>query len=248
MDKKEPRRYIFSILVVVLIVLSLVFILMPQKQSEIWRESAESKKATTTKVESIPLVVFIGDSICGGAADGLKAEQRWPQMLAQRLKWFPYNACVGGSGYINPGQGGNSTYQQVADTLFLKFKPAIIIVEGGQNDVAAVSSAGADMASEISVAACNLYGSMRKALPKAQLFVMTPFYGVDQAPEIVDVMESAINECAAKYKVKVISGTREWLQDKPELFIADQTHPNGKGHLFIADKLVAWFKANHLRV
>ena len=149
-----------------------------------------------------------------------------------------------GSGYINPGPDGKSTYKQVADGLFPKFNPAFIVIEGGQNDVATVNAAGADMATEMSAAACDLYASIRKNYPKVKLIVMTPFYGVSQAPPVVGVQESAIKECAAKYNAKVISGVRKWLQDQPELFITDQTHPNGKGHALIAKKFLAWFKAN----
>jgi lysophospholipase L1-like esterase len=244
MDKKEPRSYIFIALVAVLVVLSLVFILLPQKQSEAWQQSEASKKATTTKVENIPLVAFIGDSICAGSTDDLKVEQRWPQMVSQQLKWFAYNACVGGSGYINPGPNGKSTYKQVSDSLFPKFNPAFIVIEGGQNDVASIT---ADMATEMSAAACDLYASIRKNYPTVKLIVMTPFFGVSQAPPAIGVQESAIKECAAKYNAKVISGVRKWLQDRPELLIADQTHPNGKGHALIAKKFVAWFKASGLK-
>jgi len=226
MDKKEPRSYIFIALVAVLVLLSLVFILMPQKQSEAWQQSEASKKATTTKVENIPL------------------DERWPQIVSSQNKWFAYNACVGGSGYINPGPDGKSTYKQVADGLFPKFNPAFIVIEGGQNDVATVSATGADMATEMSAAACDLYASIRKNYPKVKLIVMTPFYGVSQAPPVVGVQESAIKECAAKYNAKVIPSVRKWLQDQPELFITDQTHPNGKGHALIAKKFLAWFKAN----
>ena len=244
MDKKEPRSYIFIALVAVLIVLSLVFILMPQKQSEAWQQSEASKKATTTKVENIPLVAFIGDSICAGFADDLKLDERWPQIVSSQNKWFAYNACVGGSGYINPGPDGKSTYKQVSDGLFPKFNPAFIVIEGGQNDVAAVTSSGVDMETEMASAACDLYASIRKNYPKVKLIVMTPFYGVNQAPPVVGVQESAIKECAAKYKAKVIPNVRKWLQDQPDLFIADLTHPNGKGHELIAREFVAWFKAN----
>ena len=59
MDKKEPRSYIFIALVAVLVVLSLIFILMPQKQSEAWQQSEASKKATTTKVENIHLLPLL---------------------------------------------------------------------------------------------------------------------------------------------------------------------------------------------
>jgi len=244
MGEKEPRNYLFIALVGVLILVSLAFVFMPQKKSEAWTQSEASKKATTTKVATIPLVAFIGDSICAGAADELKAHQRWPQMVSQQLKWFPYNACVGGSGYINPGPDGKSTYQLVFEEFSIKLKPAIIVVEGGQNDLFSVTVSETMDATEISKAACGLYALIRKDFPKAQLIVMTPFYGVSQAPPSMKAEENAIMECAAKYNAKVISGVRKWLQDRPELVIADQTHPNGAGHSLIAQKFVAWYKAN----
>lgn len=244
MSQKEPSRYIFLALVLTLVFLSLIFFLIPEKKSELWQQSLASKEATKTKLVKIPLVVFIGDSTCKGGTDDLEIPQRWPQLVSARNKWVPYNACVGGSGYLNPGPEGKSTYKQVAESLFPKFNPALIVVEGGRNDLDSVNATGADMATEMSVAACDLYASIRNNYPEVKLIVMTPFYGVSQAPPIVAVQESAIMECAAKYNAKVISGVRKWLQDKPDLFISDYVHANGKGHALIAKKFLAWFKAN----
>ena len=247
MSQKEPRSYIFIALVLILVFLSLVFFLIPEKKSEAWQQSLASKRATTTKLVKIPLVVFIGDSTCKGGADDLEIPQRWPQLVSAQNRWFPYNACVGGSGYINPGPNGKSTYEQIAESLFPKFNPALIVVEGGQNDLDTVFATGADMATEMRGAACNLYASIRKNYPTVKLIVMTPFFGVSQAPPATGMQESAIKECAAKYNAKVISGVRKWLQDKPDLLIADHVHANGKGQILIAKKFVAWFKASGLK-
>jgi lysophospholipase L1-like esterase len=185
------------------------------------------------------LVSFIGDSICVGADDKLNEVTRWPYLVSQKLKWFPINACVGGSGYLNAGPDGESTYMQVFDELSLKLrKPNIIIVEGGQNDLAGNTVA------DISSAACGLYAKIRKNFPNVDLIVMTPFYGLSEAPPAVSEVENAMKKCATKYKARVITGVRKWLQDHPELLIADETHPNGKGHALIANNFVAWFKAN----
>ena len=244
MKEKEARDVLFISLIGLLATISFAFIILPQKQSGQWEQSATSKKTMASEVETSVLVAFIGDSVCAGAADDLKVDERWPQIVSSQNKWFAYNACVGGSGYINPGPDGKSTYKQVADGLFPKFNPAFIVIEGGQNDVASVNATGADMATEMSAAACDLYASIRKNYPTVKLIVMTPFYGVSQAPPVIGVQESAIKECAVKYNAKVISGVRKWLQDQPELFIADQTNPNGKGHALIAKKFLAWFKSN----
>ena len=237
-EKNNSRSFLFPALVGVVVVLSLLFMIVPLQKPVRTINFKSDSKSTSKIVETPSLVGFIGDSICGGADDGLKEYQRWPQMVSQKLNWFSINACVGGSGYINPGQDGKHTYKQAFEDLSLKIlKPNFIVVQGGQNDL------GSSVKS-ISTAACELYAKIRKKYPSAKLIVMTPFYGVSEAPPVVGEVEEVIKECASKYQAHLLTGVRKWMQDHPELLIADGTHPNGKGHALIAKNFVAWFKSN----
>lgn len=238
MKNNDSRSFQFLALIGVIIILSLLFMIVPlQKPVRSINLKSESKSASII-VDTPSLVGFIGDSICAGADDNLKVYQRWPQMVSQKLNWFSINACVGGSGYINPGPDSKDTYKQSFEKLTLKLlKPNFIVVEGGGNDI------GSSVES-ISTAACGLYAKIRKKYPSAKLIVMTPFYGVSEAPPVVGEVEEVIKECASKYQAHLLTDVRKWLQDHPELLIADGTHPNGKGHALIAKNFVAWFKSN----
>jgi lysophospholipase L1-like esterase len=233
---KNYSSKVFGVLVGmnILVLVTVVFIPiasdLPQKSRIVQSKSPQSDNPT--------LVTFIGDSICSGANDELTVDKRWPYLVSQEFEWFPINACVGGSGYLNAGPDGESTYMQVFEELSLKLKkPNIIIVEGGQNDLG-------EPVNEISKAACSLYSKIRKNFPKVDLIVMTPFYGLSEAPPAVSEVEEAIKVCSRKHEARLITGVRKWLQDRPELLIADKTHPNGKGHALIGKNFVTWFRAN----
>lgn len=221
-----------------LIAIALVVVILVPIPREI-QHTSHSYQPDLVNSDNPILVSFIGDSTCVGAGDNLTVYKRWPNLVSKKLNWFSINACVGGTGYLSSGFDGKSNYVQVFERLSLKLKtPNIIIIEGGQNDFAENTGV------EISTAACDLYAKIRKNFPKVDLIVMTPFYGLTEAPPFVSEAENAINKCTTKYKARVISGVRKWLQDHPELLIADKTHPNGKGHALIAKNFVAWFKAN----
>jgi lysophospholipase L1-like esterase len=195
-------------------------------------------QSDSTKSDAPILASFIGDSTCAGAGDNLTEANRWPYLISQKLKWYPIIACIGGSGYLSAGPDGKSTYMQKFDELLLKLKkPNIIIVEGGQNDIG--KSPG-----EISEAACSLYSKIRKNFPKVDLIVMTPFYGLSEAPPVVSEVEDVVMECARKHQARLITGVRKWLQDRPELLVADKIHPNRNGHTLIAKNFISWFRAN----
>jgi len=232
---KNHSSKIFVALIGMIAITIVGFILVPLPneipQTKLIQYSSEK--------ENKPILVsFIGDSICAGADDKVSVYKRWPYLVSQNLQWYPINACVGGSGYLNAGADGKSSYLQVFEELRLKLKnPDIIIVEGGQNDIG-------NPVDNISSAACGLYAKIRKNFPKVDLIVMTPFYGLAEAPPVVSEVEIGISECSIKYKARLITGVRKWLQDHPELLIADKTHPNGKGHALIAKNFISWFKAN----
>ena len=241
MGEKEPRNFLFIALVGVLVFVSLAFIFMPQKKSEAWTQSAESKKATTTKVTTIPLVAFIGDSFCDGTGVSTKL-MRWSTLVSQELGWFEKNSCTGGAGYISKGGGGRD-YRLISDEIFASLKPAVVVISGGKNDLGFMTEDG----SEISDASCELFSGIKKAAPKAQIIVVSPFWDTTKVPAIIGRESSAIKACAVKYGAKFLSGAHRWLEGNEKLFDANVGAPNDEGQALIAQKFVAWYKANGLK-
>jgi len=238
MGEKEPRNYLFVALVGVLVLVSLAFAFMPQKKSEAWTQSEASKKATTTKVATIPLVAFIGDSFCDGTGASTKL-MRWTTLVSQELGWFEKNSCIGGAGFISKGGGGRD-YLAMSDEIFASLKPAVVVISGGKNDLGFMTEDG----SEISDASCALLGGIKEAAPKTQIIVVSPFWDSTKVPALIGKESSAIKDCAVKYGAKFLSGAHRWLEGNEKLFDATVGAPNDDGQRLIAQKFVAWYKAN----
>lgn len=237
MDEKSPRNFLFIALVGVLLLVSLIFIFMPQKKSEVWSQSVASKKAMTTKVATIPLVAFIGDSYCDGTGASTKLTG-WTSIASQELGWFEKNACIGGSGYIT--STGRRGFQEAIDGLLTSLKPAIIVISGGKNDLGLMTEGG----TEISDASCALFKGIKESLPKAHVVVVSPFWDTTKAPTLLGHEITAIKSCASQYGAKVLPNTHNWFVGNEKLFDLAVGAPNDKGQTFIAEKFVAWYKAN----
>ena len=235
MDEKEPRNFLFIALVGVLILVSFAFIFMPQKKSEAWSQSAASKKTTTSKVENIPLVAFIGDSFCDGTGSSTKLTH-WTALVSQELGWFEKNACIGGGGYIT--SAGRHGYQEAFDGLLTSLKPAIFVISGGKNDLGLMTEGG----TEISDASCALFKGIKESLPKAHVVVISPFWDTTKAPTLLGHEITAIKSCASQYGAKVLPNTHNWFVGNEKLFDLAVGAPNDKGQTLIAEKFVAWYK------
>ena len=237
MDEKASRSYLFIALVGVLLIVSLMFIFMPQKKSEAWSQSAASKKATTAQVATIPLVAFIGDSYCDGTGASTKLTG-WTSIASQELGWFEKNACIGGAGYITIS--GRKGYQEAIDGVLASLKPAIIVISGGKNDLGLMTEGG----TEISDASCALFKGIKKSLPKAHVVVVSPFWDTTKAPTVLGHEISAVRICANQYGARFLPNTHTWFVGNVKLFDLVVGAPNDKGQTFIAEKFVAWYKAN----
>ena len=237
MDEKAPRNFLFIALVTVLLLVSFAFILMPQKESEAWSQSEASKKATTTKVATIPLVAFIGDSFCDGTGASTKLK-RWTTLVSQDLGWFEKNACIGGTGYITSTD--RTGYEVAVTGVLTSLKPAIIVISGGKNDLGLMTEGG----TEISDASCALFKGIKESLPKAHVVVVSPFWDTTKAPTLLGHEITAIKSCANQYGARVLPNTHYWFVGNEKLFDLAVGAPNDKGHALIAEKFVAWYKAN----
>ena len=72
MKNNDSRSFLFPALVGAVVVLSFLFMIVPLQKPVRTINFKSDSKSNSKIVETPSLVGFIGDSICGGADDGLK--------------------------------------------------------------------------------------------------------------------------------------------------------------------------------
>ena len=174
-----------------------------------WAASAASPAQRT--------IVVLGDSLSAGY--GIKVQQGWVNLLAQRLAAEGYgygvvNASVSGE----TTQGGLARLPRVLDT----HAPAVVIVELGGND--GLRGLPLD-ASQDNLA--RIIELSRKAHASVLLLGMyiPPNYGPRYGQEFRDMFTTL----SKKYPVAFLPFLLDQVALKPELMQADGIHPNATG-------------------
>jgi len=164
-----------------------------------------------------PAVVVLGDSLSAGY--GIKVQQGWVNLLAQRLASEGYgyrvvNASVTGE----TTQGGLARLPRALET----HKPAIVIVELGGNDglrglPLAASRANLERIIELS----------RKANAKVLIvgMLIPPNYGPRYSDEFRDMFASL----AARYKLAFVPFLLDKVALNPKLMQPDGIHASAEG-------------------
>jgi len=117
-----------------------------------------------------PRVIVIGDSFTDGTgADGLGGTC-WVTRFAQAMGWADvWKSGVGGTGYLNAGTGGRTTFRGRVASDVIAYAPDVVIVAGGINDTSSSQAA-------VQAEAALLYAQIRAGLPNAVLVVVSPFW------------------------------------------------------------------------
>lgn len=191
------------------------------------RESATPEPSETVAPLS---VVFIGDSYTGSTGAS-EIELGWAPVLADMLGWDAEYLAIGGSGYINPGNG-DSTYLDRAQAA-IDADPGLVIVSGGRNDQYYDPA-------DVGAAASSLYAELRSGLPGVEIVVLAPWWDASEPPAAyADVREAIISAASAADVTLVDSG--EPLAGMPDLITDDGVHPNDSGHAVLADSVASAF-------
>jgi acyl-CoA thioesterase-1 len=170
------------------------------------------------------LLVF-GDSL--SAAYGIDPRQGWVQLLADRIKhvglpWQVVNASVSGE----TTAGG---LRRLPEDL-RRHHPSIVAIELGAND--------ALRGQPIAGIRSNLERMIRlaresHAQPVLVGIMIPPNYGIDYADEF----RRLYADVARRDHVPLVPFLLEGLEDKPELFQADQLHPTAQAQPRIVDNV-----------
>jgi acyl-CoA thioesterase I len=170
-------------------------------------------------------VLVFGDSL--SAAYGLSPQKGWVSLMTERIEkaglpWKVVNASVSGE----TTAGG---LRRLGEDL-KRHKPSIVVLELGAND--------ALRGQPIDGTRANLERMIRmvrdaRADPVLVGLMIPPNYGIDYAREFRELFPAL----AAKHKVALVPFLLEGLVDKPQLFLADQLHPNAQAQPIICENV-----------
>ena len=164
-----------------------------------------------------PTIVVLGDSLSAGY--GIKVEQGWVNLLAQRLATEGYgyrvvNASVSGE----TTQGGLARLPRALEI----HKPAIVVVELGGNDGLRGLPLAASRENLARIIELARAGGARVLLVG---MMIPPNYGPRYGEEFRQMFASL----AGKYSLAFVPFLLDQVALKPELMQADGIHPNAAG-------------------
>jgi acyl-CoA thioesterase I len=191
---------------------------------------AASHQAASTAPAGRPLLVVVGASFTAGVGGG--PTHAWPQDLAHMLNWRLVVSADPGAGYVNPGVGHKGPFARLAARVDIaRLHPAVVIVQGGHNDIGApLSLVGERVAS--------LVDAIRRASPQSKVGVLTVFNTGSHPSQAAFATDRTIVAAArqADPQVMVFDPLAEHWQFPR---VGDKLHPNPAGHQWIATHLAA---------
>ncbi len=158
-------------------------------------------------------ILVFGDSL--SAAYGLKADDGWVALLAERLKTEKFNYNV-----VNASVSGETTAGGLArlPADLARHKPKIVVIELGANDgLRGLSIKQAQSNLEKMVAASKKTGA--KVLIVGM--EMSPNFGPDYTKAFV----AMFTDTAKKYQTSLVPFMFAGFGEKLEMFQADRSHP-----------------------
>lgn len=194
--------------------------------------SAKPANASSATPAASPKAVFLGDSLVAGVG----GDQGWTAGVAESLGWKEVNLGRGGTGYVtSSGVSGCSlaycpTFVEMADQA-IAAKPDIVVISGGQNDAG----------KSVSSAASQLFGTLHKALPKAQILVISPLWRSTPMPASMQTIAGELQAAAQASGVRYVEVGNP-LQGHPEWFTSDGTHPTNAGYKKLSAAITAAIK------
>ena len=134
------RKWVVALAAVaVIVVLGIVYLVHRSNQNATCRPilAVQAAQARLNTVGT-PQLVVIGDSYAAGVGPA-SVSQSWPRLLTG---WHVYVLAHGGAGFTKPGCGGGQFGNEVSPAIARK--PTKVVIEGGLNDQAGLSSIKSD--------------------------------------------------------------------------------------------------------
>lgn len=188
---------------------------------------ADSKSGPTVRV------VVIGDSLSTGL--GTSPKLAWPKLLqsahlSNKRPVQVTNAAENGSGYLVPGEDGDTFTMEVESAV--SPDADVVVFFGSDNDT------GADPG-ELRDAAASTFAAASSLAPNAVLVAVGPLSGSEEPdPVLADVRDTQA-AVAQDMGVKFIDPIAEqWLSGRADVLLGpDGEHPSAQGQKFLRDKM-----------
>lgn len=174
-----------------------------------------------------PRAAFLGDSytLGVGASD---PSLRWSSRVAVSAGWEEINLAQVGTGYVSNGRTGLRNLSEMIPTV-AGFNPDIVVVAGGQNDIA-------QDARDEAVAVGAFFQDLRAALPSARIIAVGPSYPLVYAD--AEVVNAAVRDAAQAVGADYVDLLNPPVL-APEYLIPGSVHVNDSGHAAIASRVEA---------
>lgn len=180
--------------------------------------------------ESVPLVIFLGDSLTAGF--GVDEHEAYPARLATRLE-----ANGRPIRYVNAGVSGDTTSGGLSRLDWLLAQdPDVLVVELGAND--GLQGLSLEETEE------NLRQIVRQTLRSGTGVLLVgmkipPSYG----PEYFSAFEQIFEQLALDLDVPLVPFLLEGVAADPGLNLDDGIHPNAAGHRRVAETVQPYLES-----
>jgi len=169
-----------------------------------------------------PVAVFLGDSYASGTGAS-RPSKRWVDLVSLDKGWVEKNLSQDSSSYSSEA-GGTSYRARMAAVAATGAQ--IVVVSGGRNDVKVDPA-------QLRADARATFVGIHAALPKARIFVVSPTWGNDPAPQGLTNVISIVMAEAMRAGVTYLDIGEPMFGDS-SMMAVDGWHPNDAGHAAIA--------------
>jgi lysophospholipase L1-like esterase len=178
-------------------------------------------------------VVVIGDSLSTGL--GTSPRLAWPRLLqaahlADRRPVQVTNAAENGSGYLVPGDDGDTFTTEVESAV--SADADVVVFFGSDNDT------GADPV-ELRDAAASTFAAASSLAPNAVLVAVGPLSGsMEPDPVLADVRDAQASVAQDMGVTFIDPIAEQWLSGREDVLLGpDGEHPSAQGQKFLRDKM-----------
>ncbi len=184
-----------------------------------------SVHATNAPETSKPVIVVLGDSI--SAEYGLPHGTGWVELMRQRLAsqridYSVANASISG----DTTSGGRARMPE----LMQRLKPSIVIVELGAND----ALRGVPLATTED----NLRTIIEQAQQgHAKVVLIGMYIPPNYGPDYTQKFHGLYGQLSKEFHVQLVPFLLAGIADKPDMFQADQMHPNQQAQSVLLDNV-----------
>jgi len=186
---------------------------------------AANVHAANTPEPARPVIVVLGDSI--SAEYGLPRNSGWVELMRQRLAeeridYSVANASISG----DTTSGGRARLP----ALMQRLKPSIVIVELGAND--------ALRGVPLSTTEDNLRTIIEQAQQgHAKVVLIGMYVPPNYGPDYTQKFHSLYGRLANEFHAPLVPFLLAGIADKPDMFQADQIHPNQQAQPVLLDNV-----------